>query len=115
MDGRALYAAALHPGGHRVQSEDQESRAVLGGWLAARPKLSVADADSCFRRKFLNEIRQRVNRLDAIVDDVYLPATLQFKIDGVLDNNRFELRNDGLNSQSISWRSLDNRHIAKST
>src|SRR5262245_17722162 len=74
--------------------------------------LSVADAYSRFRRELLNEIRERINGFNTIVDDVYLPATFQLEIDGVLDDDGFELRDDGLDGQTVSRRSFDHRHVA---
>ena len=61
----------------------------------------------------MNEIRQRVDRLHAVVDDINLAAALELKVDGILDNGGLELHHDGLNRQPVARRRLDNRHVAQ--
>ena len=77
------------------------------------PHLAVTDTDARLRTDPLNEIRQRIDRLHAIVDDVNLAAALQFEVDGILDNRRFELHDDRLNGQTIARRGLDDGHVAQ--
>ena len=47
------------------------------------------------------------------MDDVHLPASLDLKIDRVLNDGRLELHYHGLNRKPIPGRRLDNRHISK--
>src|SRR5262249_3006580 len=65
-------------------------------------------------REFLNEIGQGIDRFDSVVDDVYLSAALQFVVDGIFDDGRLELGDNGLNRQTIAWRGFNHGHFAKS-
>ena len=64
-----------------------------------------------FGADLLHEIRQRINRLDAVVNNIDLAAALQLKIDRILDDDGLELHDDGLNRQAVARRRLDNRHV----
>ena len=72
----------------------------------------MTDDDPCFRDQPLEQIADREDRFDAIVDEVDLAAPSQLVPDRPLDHRRVELDDVRLNRQPVlGWR-LDDRHVA---
>ena len=59
-----------------------------------------------------DEIADRVDRLDAVVDEVHLAAALHLGADRARDHRRVELDDVGLDREAIARRRLDDRHVA---
>ena len=66
-----------------------------------------------FRHQLGDQRGQRVDRLDAVVDEINLAIALQFGINRLADQLFLERRNHGLNRQAIARRRFDDRHIAQ--
>src|SRR4051812_16280202 len=65
------------------------------------------------RHEFLDLGGDLVDRLDAIVDEVGLPATFELMLDSRTDQCLVEWRDDGLHGDAIARRRLDGAHIAQ--
>ena len=74
----------------------------------------MRDAVARFGSQLLNEIGERVNRFDSIVNNVDLAAPLEFEIDRILNDNRLELDDHGLNRQAVTRRSFNDGHVPQS-
>ena len=74
--------------------------------------LAVRHDHAGFRDEALDEVADRENRLDPVVNEVHLPAALELVPDGVGDDVRVELDDVGLNREPILRRGLDDRHVA---
>src|SRR5262249_53628196 len=75
--------------------------------------LPVSDPDGSFGADLLYEVRQRVNRFDAVVNDVNLATAIEFEIDRVLDDDRLELHDNRLNGQPVAGSGFDNGHVSQ--
>src|SRR5262249_33595886 len=73
--------------------------------------LPMSHTDTSFRTDLLYEIRQRVNGFNPVMNDVHLSAPFELEVDRILDNGGLEFHNDRLNSESISRRCFDHRHV----
>ena len=60
----------------------------------------------------LQQVADREDRFDAVVDEVDLAAARELVADRALDHRRIELDDVGLNRQAILRRRLDDRHVA---
>src|SRR5213593_1648059 len=76
--------------------------------------LTVGDANPRLGSQVLHEAGERVNRFDSVVDNVNLATALEFEIDGILNHNRLELDDHGLNRQAVTGRSFNDGHVAQS-
>ena len=74
--------------------------------------LPVADDDARLGDEPLNQVADRKDRLDAVVDEIHLAAARQFAADRAADDLLIELDDVGLNRQPIFRRRLDDRHVA---
>ena len=74
--------------------------------------LAVRDADPRLRHQPGDQVAERIDRLDAVVDEVHLAAALDLGADGPRDDRLVELDDVGLNRQAILRRRLDDRHVA---
>ena len=59
-----------------------------------------------------HQVADRVDRLDPVVDDIYLATALQLVRDGAADHLGIELHDVGLDRQPILRRRFDDRHVA---
>ena len=74
--------------------------------------LAVADDDARFRHQPLQEVAERVDRLDAVVHEEDLPAARHLVADRARDHRLIELDDVGLNREAILRRRFDDRHVA---
>ena len=74
--------------------------------------LPVADDDPRFRHEPLQQVADREDRLDAVVDEVDLAAAFELAADRPADHLLVELDDVGLDRQAILGRRLDDRHVA---
>ena len=74
--------------------------------------LSVADDNARFGHETLDQVADREDRFDAVVDEVDLAAARQLVADRPPDHLLIELDDVGLNRQAILRRRLDDRHVA---
>ena len=94
---------------HVELARDEVEHRALERVLAHLP---VADDDPRFRHEPLDQVADREDRLDAVVDEVHLPAARQLVADRAADDLLIELDDVGLNRQAILRRRLDDRHVA---
>ena len=74
--------------------------------------LAVPDDDSRVRHEARDQVRDRVDRLHAVVHHVDLAAALELVPDRARDDLRVELHHVGLDRQAVLRRRLDDRHVA---
>ena len=74
--------------------------------------LPVADDDARFGHEPLQQVADREDRLDAVVNEVDLAAALELAADRAADDLLIELDDVGLNRQPVLRRRLDDRHVA---
>ena len=75
--------------------------------------LAVANDDARRRHQFADLRGEFVDRLHAIVDEVDLPAALQFQLDRRADQLLVELGDDGLDRHAVFGRRFDHAHVAQ--
>ncbi len=75
--------------------------------------LAVAHGDARGGNEFLNPRGDLVDRFDAIVNEVDLPAALEFHFDGGAHDLLIEFGHDGLNGHAVFGRRLDHAHVAQ--
>jgi hypothetical protein len=75
--------------------------------------LAVADYDAGFGDELLDEGGERVDGLDAIVDEVDLAVAGELIFDGAADEFFVEWSDDGLDGEAIARGSFDERHVAQ--
>ena len=73
--------------------------------------LTVGDTNACLRSQLLNEIGERVNGFDPVVNNVNLAAALELEIDRIFNHNGLEFDDDGLNRQPVTRGSFNDGHI----
>ncbi len=66
-----------------------------------------------FRDDTLEQGGDLGDRLDPVVDKEYLPLSLQLLLDGAPNHILIEENDIGLDGETITGRSLDDRHIAQ--
>src|SRR5262249_33074514 len=71
------------------------------------PHLAVADDNTSLRDEFAHQTRQRIDGLDAVVDEVDLTRTRQLVFDGAAYQFLAERLYDGLNGQPVARRRFD--------
>src|SRR6185503_20605714 len=76
--------------------------------------LSVSHQDAGLRADSLEHRRYRVDRFYAIVNEVYLAFPSQLLLQCTLNYRFAETYYNCLYSQSITWRSFNNRHVPNS-
>ena len=74
--------------------------------------LPVADDHARLGNQPLNQVADRENRFDAVVDEIDLPAARQLALNRAPDDLGIELDDVGLDRQPVLWRRLDDRHVA---
>ena len=74
--------------------------------------LAVGDDDPGLGHQALDHARQRVDRLDAVVDEEDLAAARQLVADRRGDHVGRELDDRGLDREPVARRRLDHRHVA---
>ncbi len=74
--------------------------------------LAVADDHARLGHESRDEIRHRVDRLDAVVHEVHLAAAREFRPERPRDHAGVELHDVRLDRQAILRRRLDDRHVA---
>ncbi len=75
--------------------------------------LAVSDDDAGFGNEPGYEGGERIDGLDAIVDEVDLAVAGELVFDGALDEIFLEGRDDGLNGEAVARRSFDEGHVAE--
>ena len=75
--------------------------------------LAVADDDAGLGDELLDESGERVDGLDAIVDEVDLAVAGELVFDGGADELFVEGGDDGLDGEAVSRGSFDERHVAQ--
>ena len=73
--------------------------------------LTVGDTNARLRSQLLNEIGERVNGFDSVVNNVNLAAALELEIDRIFNHNGLEFDDDGLNRQPVTRGSFNDGHI----
>ena len=76
--------------------------------------LPMGHRDARFGHQARHHARQRLDRLDPVVDEENLPVALQLLTDRRGDRVRRELHDRGLDREAILGRRLDHRHVADS-
>ena len=74
--------------------------------------LPVPDGDLRLGHEPRDQVRNREDRLDAVVDDVDLPAAFQLVANRAANHFGVELHDVGLDRQAVLRRRLDHRHVA---
>ena len=79
--------------------------------------LTVPDVDADLRsfQQRPQPRGHRFNALHAVVQEIHLPATVEFALDGLLDQPLVVARNNGLDGQPILRRRLDIAHVARAS
>ena len=75
--------------------------------------LAVAHADARLRHQFLQHGGARPDGIDAIVQEIDLPAAGQLQLERGADQLRLKRRHHGVDRQPVLGRRLDHRHIAQ--
>ena len=73
--------------------------------------LSVANGDARMRNQILNGLRDRINGFDTVAEHIDLPASGQFLLDGLPDQEGVFLHNVGLDRIPPFRRLFDGAHI----
>ena len=76
--------------------------------------LPVPDHHPRLRHQFIDQRRQRDNRLDTVVHEEDLALAPQLGLNGALDQALLKRRDAGLNGDAIFGRRLNYRHIPQS-
>ena len=74
--------------------------------------LAVADDDPRLGHEPREQVADRVDRLDAVVDEVDLAAARQLVADDARDERLVEAHDVGLDGEAVLRRRLDDRHVA---
>ena len=74
--------------------------------------LSVTDDDPRLGHQALQQVADREDRFDAVVDEIHLSAARELVENGAPDDFLIELDDIGLNREAILRRRLDDRHVA---
>ena len=74
--------------------------------------LAVADHHPRVGHEALQQVRHRIDRLDAVVDEEHLPAAGDLGANRAHQHRRVELHDVGLNREPVFRRRLDHRHVA---
>ena len=76
------------------------------------PHLAMRNAQSSVRANPSDEIGERVNRFDTVMDHVHLSTSLQLETDRIFDDHGLEFHNNRLDGEPITRRGFDHRHVA---
>src|SRR5689334_15326947 len=75
--------------------------------------LSMANADSRARNQSLHMRRDRIDRLDTIVDEEYLPTAIELPGNSLLDQSIVPRLDEREHWRSVARRSLHQCHVAQ--
>ena len=75
--------------------------------------LAVADNDACFRHQLFQLLAHVVDGVDLVVQEIHLPAALQFAQHGFADDAVGEFADEGLDRQTLLRRGGDHRKVAE--
>src|SRR6266850_673204 len=75
--------------------------------------LAMRDDDARFRNELRDHGAERINGLDAIVNEEDLPFSRQFRLDCALDQLFLKGRDNRLNREAVARRRFDEGHITK--